>query len=112
GIEWLRSANACGAYASKYAAKQSQKVVPIDFISVGRFWGLFGGLRLQRIEVVGHVLQVSGNIRVVRRGYNARRRSIGRRAMQDRGRWGFTAWNMAPIMRRYLYAVVEKSTEA
>jgi hypothetical protein len=111
-IEALRSVNACGAYASKYAAKQSQKVVPVEFRSVGRFWGLFGGLRLQRVEVVGHLIQVSGSIRVARRGYEAARRSIGRRGIKDRGRWGFTAWNMGPMMKRYLYAVVEEGANA
>src|SRR5207237_2216798 len=45
-IEWLRSANACGAYASKYAAKQGQRLVPFDFMSVGGFGGPFGGWRL------------------------------------------------------------------
>lgn len=30
------------SYASKYAAKQSQKKVPAFFENVGRFWGVFG----------------------------------------------------------------------
>lgn len=30
------------SYASKYAAKQAQKVVPPGFENVGRFWGVYG----------------------------------------------------------------------
>lgn len=30
------------SYASKYAAKQEQKVVPSDYENVGRFWGVYG----------------------------------------------------------------------
>lgn len=30
------------SYASKYAAKQTQKVVPSGFENVGRFWGVYG----------------------------------------------------------------------
>lgn len=42
-IEWLKKGRAgVIAYASKYAAKQSQKVVPEWFDNVGRFWGVRG----------------------------------------------------------------------
>lgn len=30
------------SYASKYAAKQEQKTVPVGFENVGRFWGVYG----------------------------------------------------------------------
>lgn len=34
------------SYAAKYAAKQTQKVVPVDFLNVGRFWGVTGNRNL------------------------------------------------------------------
>jgi hypothetical protein len=44
-IEGLRTPAAAGAYAAKYASKQVQKVVPEEFIDVGRFWGVVGEAR-------------------------------------------------------------------
>lgn len=42
-IERIRSGrHGTCAYATKYANKQDQKVVPHDFHSVGRFWGICG----------------------------------------------------------------------
>lgn len=42
-IESIRSGrHGISAYASKYAAKQTQKVVPEDFGWIGRFWGVSG----------------------------------------------------------------------
>lgn len=42
-IESIRSGKrGISAYASKYAAKQTQKVVPEDFGWTGRFWGVSG----------------------------------------------------------------------
>jgi hypothetical protein len=45
-IEWIRGGRyATTCYASKYAAKQEQKVVPPSFDLVGRFWGVYGDRR-------------------------------------------------------------------
>ena len=41
-VEQLRSADAAGSYAAKYAAKSDQKEVPEGFTNVGRFWGCRG----------------------------------------------------------------------
>jgi len=42
-IESIRSGHkGIMAYASKYAAKQEQKVVPEGYEKVGRFWGVYG----------------------------------------------------------------------
>lgn len=41
-IEALRSPEAAGAYARKYALKSDQKIVPDDYLNVGRFWGCCG----------------------------------------------------------------------
>lgn len=40
------------AYASKYAAKSSQKVVPEDIKSAGRFWGVSGERRTVSADIV------------------------------------------------------------
>jgi hypothetical protein len=43
GIEFIRSGrHGTCSYASKYAAKHEQKVVPANFQNVGRFWGVIG----------------------------------------------------------------------
>ena len=34
------------AYASKYAAKATQKKVPLEYLNCGRFWGITGERRL------------------------------------------------------------------
>lgn len=41
-VESLRSPEAAGAYARKYARKEEQKVAPQAFENVGRFWGCCG----------------------------------------------------------------------
>lgn len=110
-IEWLRSPNAVGTYAAKYAAKREQKEVPEEYISVGRFWGMFGGLRLTAVVVDGHLVEVKGTIRIARRAYNSLRRAEHRKQFKDGGKWGFTAYNVAPAMRRYIDAVVEPTQE-
>jgi len=103
-IEWLRAPHAPAAYAAKYAVKQSQKVVPLEFSEVGRFWGLFGGLRVERVQVAGELVLVSGVIRTARRAHNATRRVLGWPEVKDGGRRGFTAWNVGPVMRGYVDA--------
>lgn len=42
-VEWLKSGRygTC-SYASKYAAKACQKQIPPNFVSCGRFWGVYG----------------------------------------------------------------------
>lgn len=44
-IELLRCSEAMQKYATKYAYKCEQKIVPVDFLEVGRFWGSWGGLK-------------------------------------------------------------------
>jgi hypothetical protein len=40
------------AYARKYAAKQSQKLVPTEYRNVGRFWGVSGVRRTESADLV------------------------------------------------------------
>ena len=44
-LEYVRKPHAASFYATKYAAKQEQKNVPEGYSNVGRFWGMFGGMR-------------------------------------------------------------------
>jgi hypothetical protein len=43
-VETIRSGRAgMASYVTKYAAKSEQKVVPLGYENVGRFWGIYGG---------------------------------------------------------------------
>lgn len=44
-IELLRCPAAAQKYATKYAYKPTQKLVPLNYQDVGRFWGSWGGLK-------------------------------------------------------------------
>lgn len=48
GVCWeiLENSEAAIRYAGKHAAKPHQKQVPEQYMSVGRFWGKFGGLKI------------------------------------------------------------------
>lgn len=50
GVAWEVIEKSDGAlrYAAAHAAKRKQKDVPSGFSSVGRFWGVFGKVRVQR----------------------------------------------------------------
>ena len=119
-IEAMREKHLAAAYAAKYASKAEQKDVPEEFQNVGRFWGLFGGLRVEPVGQVQTVQQLeidadSGEIvegsytkealqaaRVMRGLVNARRRAAGLPRFKDSGRCGFTGYGCGPAMARYL----------
>jgi hypothetical protein len=113
-VEALRELHAAGAYAAKYLKKQEQKDVPDGFSSVGRFWGLFGGLSVQPLAEVNSQERIdtsTGEVlpglavpaaRVMRGLVNARRRAAGRPKFKDSGRQGFTGYDCGPAMLRYL----------
>lgn len=44
-VEYLRSKDGGARYATKYAYKMTQKTVPPDYRSVGRFWGHSKGVK-------------------------------------------------------------------
>ena len=119
-IESIRNTHAVGAYAAKYARKQEQKEVPAGYREVGRFWGLFGGVKVVpvvQVESVEEEHQVNGEtgesgpseavavVRVVRKLYGANRKARGLRVPRDNGRYGFTAWDIGRAIRRYLERV-------
>lgn len=44
-LEYVRKPHAASFYATKYASKQEQKLVPVNYNNVGRFWGTFGNMK-------------------------------------------------------------------
>ena len=98
-VSRIRKPHAVAAYAAKYAAKMAQKQVPETYSEVGRFWGRFGGLKVRGTElVIGRVETIAPQLRLVRRFYQAERRSwpvkAGRRIrrFRDNGKFSFIAW--------------------
>ena len=105
-VEAVRQPHALAAYAAKYAAKMEQKEVPAEYTEVGRFWGLFGGLKVQPKQVVaGTRRQVAAVVRVVRSLRTAQRRELGLRQLRDNGRSGFSLYGLAPAILAYLGVV-------
>jgi hypothetical protein len=105
-IERVRCEHAASAYAAKESSKMAQKQVPAEYRSVGRFWGLFGGLRPEiEIQFRGTMGELAGLIRLCRRARDAKRRAVwvrtggarGRR-VKDRGRRGLTLWDVGETL--------------
>lgn len=44
-LERVRKSHTLSFYATKYATKQEQKLVPANYNNVGRFWGTFGTMK-------------------------------------------------------------------
>lgn len=117
-VEAIREPHAVAAYAAKYANKPEQKEVPASYQEVGRFWGLFGGVKVVPVveveswgdrvhETTGELCQVGGKalqaVRVVRTAYRVNRRNRGLRPPpRDKGKYGFRAWDIGPTIRGYL----------
>ena len=101
-IEKLRKMNAMSMYVVKYISKERQKQVPEGFENVGRFWSLFGGVRLTPECVLqGERSAVAPVVRIVRGLVNSRRRRSGIKPMHDRGGRGWQAWEVAPAIIAY-----------
>jgi hypothetical protein len=102
-VEQLREVYAAARYAEKYAVKAEQKEVPEGFEEVGRFWGTFGGLKVEEVtSAEGTMAEMAPVVRVARNAYNARRRSVGLRAKRDKGRYSFTAFEVGPCVALYM----------
>lgn len=89
-------------YVAKEAAKWVQKEPPEGFAHVGRFWGLFGGVRLARRVVEAEAASLVPTERVARAAERALRRQNGYRPRRDRGSVGFTAYGAAGAVSRWL----------
>lgn len=50
--EVIRVKNGAARYVIKYATKPRQKVIPVHFRDIGRWWGASGGVTLGDFEVV------------------------------------------------------------
>lgn len=101
-VESLRVRHAAGAYAAKYASKARQKEVPADFENVGRFWGTWGRAEVAAKVVLPHS-EGSRIVRVLRLAYRKERAEWQRaRKFKDRGRAGFTAWEVSRKTARFL----------
>jgi hypothetical protein len=101
-VEWLRVEHATASYCCKYASKMYQKEVPEGYVSVGRFWGLFGGLKAPREVVTGHLKDMAPMIRIIRNYNKVLRRNLNLNFKKDSGLCGFTTFNTAIIFQKYL----------
>jgi hypothetical protein len=112
-IEAIRQPHAVAVYAAKYATKAVQKDVPAEVVNVGRFWGLFGGLKPEPDAVISGELSgavplvvdeetgefsegvgVAQVVRVLRSLWGSYRRRRGLRSWPDGGRFSFTLWGV------------------
>jgi hypothetical protein len=108
--EALRNPEAVGAYAAKYAAKRLQKDVPEGYTDVGRFWGVWGKPEVTMDSVLRGSDAVNV-IRMVRRGYQAKRKTWKcRRRFRDNGRSGFTGWDSGALAAQALQLLTTSGT--
>jgi len=105
-ISAIRKPYALAAYAAKYAAKWDQKCVPEGYTEVGRFWGCFGGMKVEEVVISeGSISVVASVIRVIRRLYVSKRKrwklkdGARRRKFKDYGKYSFVAWGCAKAVR-------------
>lgn len=100
--EALRRPHAAGTYAAKYAAKADQKEVPEDYENVGRFWGTWGSPEIAERICLPHA-EGSRIVRVLRLAYQKQRAEWQyARRFKDKGRAGFTAWEISRKTARFL----------
>jgi hypothetical protein len=109
-IQPIERKHCVAAYAAKYASKMEQKTVPADFLSVGRFWGLFGGLAITtHFAFVEELSAIAPLIRLARNLDRARRRSLGLRPARDSGLYGITFWDVGPQLRDAIQSLNRRS---
>lgn len=104
-VEAIRKPHAIATYAAKYAAKADQKLVPPEYESVGRFWGNFGGVKVEPADMeTGTPQEVAPLVRVIRNLENSKRRQLGLppRKFKGKGRVGFTSYDTSAAIQRYL----------
>ena len=118
-VESIRNHNAATAYATKYAQKIEQKSVPLSYQKVGRFWGLFGGVKVEAEAVIEGFQERDGEratspvdelarqlVRFVRRAVHSSRKSWAtKRARRDNGKCSWVGWDVGWTVRDYLERV-------
>ena len=101
----IRKPHAIAAYVAKYAAKSDQKIVPVEYADVGRFWGGWGEFFRVKSEVKDGL--TGGEFGVDSNGYalvnvlRSAKKLVKSRgcSVRDSGVYGFTLWGVgAAIM--------------
>jgi glycosyltransferase involved in cell wall biosynthesis len=97
-VEKIRMEHCAAAYAAKYAGKREQKEVPADYQNVGRFWGLFGGLKptLYARSEGENKGEMAQRVRALKRLYQEyrKRRGLGT-PRKDKGLYSFKLWGIS-----------------
>lgn len=107
-VERIRQKHAAASYATKYCAKREQKVIPPEFTGMGRFWGLFGGLKVTpTADLIADDTALVQMVRLVRRANDAYRRSKGLRPVRDKGRGSKTFYAVGQVVRQFLAWVTD-----
>ena len=105
-LEWFRKAHAASAYATKYAAKAEQKLVPEQFRDVGRFWGYWGAARPVWRYVSGrgwYALETAGKAIINHRAQFSTAEQLGK--WSDRAYYSCIMWGGAADFDVLLSAV-------
>jgi hypothetical protein len=101
--EWRSGRHGLQEYVTKESAKWVQKAVPEGFEDVGRFWALFGGAKVLRVEVrEAPRASLAAAVRVARGSERAERRRRGFPRRRDAGVVGFTAYGAGGAVARFL----------
>ena len=78
-VEKIRSKEGMSKYFASYLSKLDQKIVPIDFLNVGRFWGASRNLLECTVKKfygnMEDIRELKKQIRPMRRWYNGQKRS-------------------------------------
>lgn len=107
-IESIRSKGGLSHYLKAYIYKQAQKDVPVEFQSVGRFWGNNRELvrPLAQITYASDTsVKVKASVRPLRKLFDSKRRKKGRSKVRGESRQkGFTVYTNEPekLLRQFL----------
>lgn len=80
-IEGVKNPDQVGAYMAAYMSKLEQKVVPKEFVSVGRFWGASRMLTSTLHRSKGLYRDAARAMKLARKWYGARNRTLTRPCM-------------------------------
>jgi len=101
----FRSLHGAQAYMCKEAVKMAQKEVPAEYQNVGRFWGMFGGLKLQALHIVEKsVKDLKQKIRICRKWYE-KNRPWNPADFKDNGNYGFIIVGGSKIFQHLLVPI-------
>lgn len=105
-IEDIRHQNGMIAYAvksSRSSSKSTQKHIPANFTNCGRFWGRFGGFRVDPVCVLeGNAHELAPFTRTGCKAVNVKRRAAGYRPIKDRGRASICLYGASPVLLKLM----------